>query len=170
MTYLFYSVVCLLMVLVKTTLVPGQVIFETFYDLLIPFIVYLGLNRPGREGIPLALFFGFIMDSLSGGTPGLYVSIYFWIIVAMRALSRYLHAGNWIFTSLAIGLAVAFELLALLFYLAAANPDVGIPSDALRIVLIQIGWAMLTGPLLMYFISAVQRRIDALRREAAGAN
>ncbi len=170
MTYLFYCVVCLLMVLVKTTLVPGQVVFETFYDLLVPFIVYLGLNRRRREGIPLALFFGLIMDSLSGGTPGLYVSIYFWIFVAMRALSQYLHAGNWVFTSLAIGLAVAFELVVLLFYLAVANPDVGLPSDASRIAFIQIGWAMLTGPVLMYCIGAVQRRIDAMQRETAGVN
>ncbi len=170
MTYVFYCVVCLLMVLVKTTLVPGQVVFETFYDLLIPFIVYLGLNRRRREGIPLALFFGLVMDSLSGGAPGLYVSIYFWIIMAMGGLSQYLHAGNWVFTSLAIGSAVAFEIVVLLFYVAAANPDMGIPSNASQIAFIQIAWAMLTGPLLMYFIGAVQRRIDAMRREAAEVN
>ncbi len=156
------------MVLVKTTIVPGQVVFDAFYDLLVPFIVYLGLNRPRREGIPLALFFGLLMDSLSGGTPGLYLSIYFWIYIVMRWLSQYLHAGNFLFTSLSVGSAVAFELFVLLFYLAAASPDMGIPADASRTALVQIGWAMLTGPLIMYFIGAVQRRIDAMRRGAAG--
>jgi len=70
MTILFYILVSMCLVLIKTTLIPELPLFDKFYDLLIPIIIYLGFFRNKREGIPICLFFGFIMDSLSGGPMG----------------------------------------------------------------------------------------------------
>ena len=67
MTILFYILVSLSLVLIKTTLIPAFSMFDKFYDLLIPIIIYLSLFRPLREGIPIVLFFGIIMDSLCAG-------------------------------------------------------------------------------------------------------
>ena len=68
MTILFYILVSLCLVIVKTTLIPALPMFNKFYDLLIPIIIYLSLFRPLREGIPIILFFGVIMDSLRAFT------------------------------------------------------------------------------------------------------
>jgi ethanolamine transporter EutH len=51
MTILFYILVSLGLVLIKTTLIPAFSMFDKFYDLLIPIIIYLSLFRPLREGI-----------------------------------------------------------------------------------------------------------------------
>jgi hypothetical protein len=67
MTILFHILASLCLVLMKTTLIPGVPMFDKFYDLLIPIIIYLGLFRSLSEGVPIIFFFGIIMDSLCGG-------------------------------------------------------------------------------------------------------
>ena len=56
MTILFYILVSLCLVLIKTTLIPALPLLNKFYDLLIPIIIYLSLFRSLREGIPIILF------------------------------------------------------------------------------------------------------------------
>ena len=81
MNYLFNISACLFLVILQTTIIPYLPLLDKFYDLLIPFIVYLGLSRPVRESLPFVLFLGFIMDNLSGGPFGLYLTTYFWLFV-----------------------------------------------------------------------------------------
>lgn len=135
-------------------------IFEKFYDLLIPIVVYLGFFRSLREGIPVVLFFGFIMDSLCGGPAGLYLSSYIWIYGAVRWVSTFLHAGNLLILTIAVGCGVAFEILVLLGYLALLAPNASIPDDALETVVLQIMWALITGPIILGIIGWSQKQLD----------
>jgi len=56
MSYFFNISACLFLVILQTTIMPYLPLLEKFYDLLIPFIVYLSLSRPVRESLPFVLF------------------------------------------------------------------------------------------------------------------
>ena len=163
MTILFYILVSLCLLIIKTALIPGLPFFAKFYDLLIPIVIYLSLFRPLREGIPIVLFFGLIMDSLCGGPMGLYMATYIWLFVAMRYLRQVLHAGNIVLFAVAVAGGVAFECVVLLVYMLMLAPGDIITADAARTTIQQVLWALITGPILMVMISWAQRQLDILR-------
>ncbi len=165
MTVIFYILVCLCLVIIKTTLIPGLPLFDKFYDLLIPIIIYLSFFRPKREGIPIVIFFGFIMDSLCGGPVGLYLVTYIWLYLGMRWLSFFLHTGSWFLLAVAVAMGVTFEIMVLLGYMALLAPKASIPVDATGTVLLQIIWALITGPLILVIISWAQKRLDVWREK-----
>lgn len=163
MTIIFYILVSLCLVLVKTTLIPAFPLFDKFYDLLIPIIIYLSLFRSMREGIPIILFFGIIMDSLCGGPAGLYLATYIWLYAGMRWLSQFLHTGNMLLAAVAVALGVVFECMVLLGYMVMLAPDAIIPTDAAKTVLLQIFWALTTGPVILIIIDWAQKQLDIYR-------
>jgi len=163
MTILFYLLTCLFLVITRTTLIPILPLFEKFYDLLIPIIIYLALFRKKREGIPIVLFFGFIMDSLSGGPMGLYLIIYIWLYILVHWLSQFFRIGSVLFLALTVTVGVAFEIVCLVGYIALLAPGASIPEDAVKTILLQLIWALLTGPVIMAMIIAAQKRIDVWR-------
>lgn len=163
MTILFYILISLCLVVVKTTLIPSMPLFVKFYDLLIPIVVYLGFFRSLKEGIPLVLFFGMVMDGLSGGPMGLYLITYAWLYVAILFLSRVLHAGNWLLLSVAVACGVVFEVLILLFYIVFLAPTASLPADAGKTIVLQIVWALTTGPMILMIIDRSQKQIDLWR-------
>jgi len=163
MTILFYILVSMCLVLIKTTLIPGVPIFEKFYDLLIPIIIYLSFFRRRLEGIPIVIFFGLIMDSLCGGPMGLYLSIYIWLYIGLHWISQFLHTGSIALLSVAVAVGVAFEILILLAYMAFLAPNASIPVDAGKTVILQIGWALITGPIILIIIEWTQKKLDLWR-------
>ena len=160
MTILFYILVSLGLVLIKTTLIPALPLFDKFYDLLIPIIIYLSLFRSAREGIPIILFFGIIMDSLCGGPAGLYLTTYIWLYAGMRWLSQFLHTGNIMLAALAVAMGVVFECMVLLGYLVILAPSAIVPTDAAKTVLLQTIWALCTGPVILILIGWAQKQLD----------
>ena len=163
MTVLFYILVSLCLVVVKTTLIPGVSLFEKFYDLLIPIIIYLSFYRRKIEGIPIVLFFGFIMDSLCGGPMGLYLSIYIWLYVFMRYISQFVHTGSFVLLTLAVAIGVIFEVTILLVYMAFLAINASIPEDTAQTVVMQFLWALITGPVILVIIGWAQKRLDFWR-------
>lgn len=163
MTVLFYILVSLCLVVVKTTLIPGVSLFEKFYDLLIPIIIYLSFYRRKLEGIPIVLFFGFIMDGLCGGPMGLYLSIYIWLYVCMRNISQFVHTGSFVLLTFAVAIGVIFEIAILLLYMAFLATNASIPEDTVQTVVMQFLWALFTGPLILVIIGWAQKRLDIWR-------
>lgn len=163
MTILFYILVSLCLVVIKTTLIPGLPLFDKFYDLLIPIVIYLSFFRPRWEGIPIVVFFGLLMDSLCGGPMGLYLLIYIWLYVGMGWLARFLHTGGLPLLALAVAIGVAFEIIVLMGYMGFLAPRASIPVDAARTVLLQILWALFTGPMIMMTIGWAQKQLDLWR-------
>lgn len=163
MTIIFYILVSLCLVVIKTTLIPGIPGLEKFYDLLIPIIIYLSLFRPLREGIPIVLFFGLIMDSLCGGPIGLYFTIYIWLFVGVRWLGQFLQASNLSLFATVVTCGVAFEILVLMSYMLLLAPSAIIPVDTAKTVIYQLIWALVTAPIIMLIISWSQKQIDIWR-------
>lgn len=163
MTVLFYMVVSLCLVTIKTTLIPALPLFEKFYDLLIPIIVYLSLFRSMKEGVPIVVFFGLIMDSLCGGPAGLYLVTYIWLYAGMWWLSQFLHTRSIVLLALSVTLGVVFEGLVMFVYMAALAPTAIIPEDMIGTLLMQTIWSMITGPIILLILGWAQKRIDVWR-------
>ena len=153
MSYCFNIGICLLLVILQTAVMPYLSLLDRFYDLLIPFIVYLGLSRPLREGLLFVCFLGFIMDNLSGSPFGLYLTSYFWLFSGVKLITQLLQVGKRVFViTVIVAAGVLMENLVFLGSFAIFTPEQRFAGDAFAIVAAQVLWALLTGAaLLMIF-------------------
>lgn len=162
MSYFFNISACLFLVMLQTTIMPYLPLLNKFYDLLIPFIVYLSLSRPIRESLPFVLFLGFIMDNLTGGPFGLYLTTYFWLYVGVKGITTFIQVGNrLLIITLIVAGGVLFENLILLGAFAILGSRQQFAGDALKIVIVQVLWATFTGALLLLFFRNAQSRLGA---------
>ena len=146
MSYCFNIAICLVLVILQTTVMPYLSLLDRFYDLLIPFIVYLGLSRPVREGLLFVCFLGFIMDNLSGSPFGLYLTCYFWLFSGVKGITQLLQVGKRVFViSFIVAAGVLAENLIFLGSFAIFRPELQFAGGVLKIVAIQVMWALFTG-------------------------
>lgn len=158
MNFLFYMGLSLILVILKTTLMPYFSMFDQFYDILIPFVFFLGLYRPVRESIPFILLLGFTLDSLSGGPFGIFMTTYFWLLVLTRWVVTFLHAGNkglWLI-AVAIGVLIEnFIVIATILWLGETSD---LPAGWGGRLVAQLLWALGTGPFLIIAISTLHSK------------
>ena len=162
MSYFFHISACLCLVILQTTIMPYLPLLDKFYDLLIPFIVYLSLSRPVRESLPFVLFLGFIMDNLSGGPFGLYLTTYFWLYAGVKGITAFIQVGNrLLIITLIVASGVLFENLIFLGAFAILGSRQQFAGGAFEIVTVQVLWAIFTGSLLLLFFRNAQSRLGA---------
>jgi cell shape-determining protein MreD len=162
MSYFFNISACLFLVILQTTVMPYLPLLDSFYDPLIPFIVFLGLSRPVRESLPFVFFLGFIMDNLSGGPFGLYLTAYFWLFVGVKGITALIQVGTRLFMiTLIVAAGVLIENLIFLGTLTILGPDQQLAGDAVKTVTIQVLWAIWTGPIFLVVLRNIQNRLDA---------
>ena len=160
MTYCFYICACLCLIIFQTTIIPHISLFNHFYDLLIPFIIYLGLFRPAREGILFILVPGFLMDSLSGGPFGLYVTIYLWLFIVVKSVSKYLHVRNNILLVFIVAAGVLMENIIFIVSISMSGPDAQFLSITAKTVIFQILWAVSTGFFFLIFFNHMHTKLE----------
>ena len=124
----------LLLVIFQTTIYYAIPALSHFVDLLITFVIYAGLFLPFLESIVLILVLGALMDSITGGLFGLYLSIYFWIIVGLRPFVTLLNLKNANTLRLLLAIAIGFENLMLFVGTVALKQEIVFSSESL--------WAM----------------------------
>ena len=162
MSYFFTIGGSLFLVILQTTVMPYLPLLDKFYDLLIPFIIYLSLSRPVRESLPFVVFLGFIMDNLSGGPFGLYLTTYFWLYVGVKGITTFIQVGNrLVIITLIVAGGVLFENLILLGTFAIAGSRQQFAGDVIEIVAVQTLWAIITGSLFLLFFRNAQSRLGA---------
>jgi len=161
MNYFFNVSVCLFLVILQTTVLPYLPLLDSFYDLLIPFVVFIGLYRPVRESLPFVFFLGFIMDNLSGTPFGLYLTAYFWLYIGVKGITKLLQVGNRLFIiTLIMAAGVLLENLIFLGTLTILGPDQKIAGNAARTVTLQVLWAIWTGPIFLVVLRNIQSWLD----------
>ncbi len=160
MTYCFYICVCLCLVIFQTTIIPHISLFNNFYDLLIPFIIYLGLFRPAREGILFILVPGFLMDNLSGGPFGLYLTTYFWLFIVVKIVIKYLHACNNILLLFIVAAGVLMENIIFIASVSMFGTDSQFLPITIRTVIFQILWAGCTGFFFITFFNHIHKKLE----------
>ena len=162
MSYFFNISACLVLVILQTTVMPYLPLLDSFYDPLIPFIVFLGLSRPIRESLLFVFFLGFIMDNLSGGPFGLYLTAYVWVFVGVKGITRLVQVGNRLFViMLIVASGVLVENIIFVGTLTILSPDRQLGSNAAKMVTIQVLWAVWTGPVFLMVFRNLQRWLDA---------
>ncbi|ACL05323.1 hypothetical protein Dalk_3635 [Desulfatibacillum aliphaticivorans] len=155
----FLQIMMGLFIVVFQTTSPGQAVpLLSSYDMMVVFVLGLGLFRPLKEGVIIAVICGLAMDVYSGAPPWYYFVTYCWVYVAARWLPSFLHADNIIFMALFCGGGVLFQesFLHLCVFLLKSRPDVLIES------LKQSGAAALsgavTGPLIIWVHNTIVKR------------
>ncbi len=158
MRYLFYVMTGFLLIVFQTSVLPALPLSGNVYDLLIVFVIYLGLFCPLVEALSSVLVLGVVMDSLSGTPFGLYFSSYFWLFFGLRWLTRFFHAGNVLLLVFTIAMGVVFENL--IFFLASSlfRSFGDLVGPALGTLTVQCLWAGFTGPVVFEFIKTGHRR------------
>lgn len=157
MIFLLNGFLGLGIILIQATLFPVILLFHRHYDLVLPMVVYLGLYRNFRESFPLLAGLGLIMDSLSGGAFGLYLTTYFWLYAGVNWTIRLLDRRNLFLT---IGLVAVGVLVENGLFLAVTlfKPQPYWPLENFNTIFVQLLWAVSTGPLMILFIATMNRR------------
>jgi cell shape-determining protein MreD len=161
MSYFFNISVCLFLLILQTAIVPVLPLLDRFYDLMIPFVVYLGLSRPVRESLIFVFLLGLVMDNLSGSPVGLYLTTYFWLFVGVKGLTKVLQVGNRLFIiMLIVAAGVLIENLIFLGTLTILGPDQQLADNAARSVTVQVLWAVWTGPIFLLIFRNIHQQLD----------
>lgn len=145
-----------LFAVVQTVWLPHICLSCRRFDMLLPLVIYLSVFRPVPESIPLVIFFGIIMDCLSGSPLGLYVITYVWLLLGVRGSMRFLDAGSYFLFPLILMLGMVLEQFLFAFSLSR-SPSPGILAHAL--------WAIVMAP---FFLMLFNTLFDRVERVAAG--
>ncbi len=160
MTYLFYGIICFILLLVQTVIMPDIPGIKAFYDPVLIFVFYLSLYRPIRETLPLVLILGFILDNLSGAPFGLYLTTYFWLFFGVRWVTRFLRVRNIVLLPLLIACGILIKNTIFIATLAININWVEFHLDILKIVGYQFLWLVTTGPVLLVFFNLIHYKWD----------
>lgn len=148
MIYCYHLVVCLFLIIAQTTMLAGGGP-AYLYDLLAPFVVYLGVHRLPRQAIPVLIVVGLAMDGISGGVFGVHLTAYLWTYVGVRWAIQFLHVGNVILLPLLVTAAVAFESLVVAFSAVVLASSAWPVESLFSVVSGQVLWGAVTGPFLI---------------------
>jgi cell shape-determining protein MreD len=119
------------------------------------FLAYLAGYRSLVERFTISIFFGFLMDSFSGGPFGLYTSAYVWIQVIARWVVAFLHLDNPQTVRLLLISGIMVEKAILAFGLLMTGQGRILLPDMAFLVCVQIGWAVILGPFLFNLFRSV---------------
>jgi len=159
MSLVLYMVTGLVLIIMQTTIVQGNPVLHGIHDLPLLLAVYAALLRPPRESVPHAIAMGFVMDGLSGGPIGLYVTAYFWICICIIWLMTFLHVRSRLLLPFVYFAAALLENLILVGGLILLVPGAGLPRAALSAMAIPAIWAVFTGPVFVVSVDAVHRKV-----------
>lgn len=160
MTQLVYIPIILILILFQTTILPFFFHAQGSYDLVMVFIIYLGLYRSLWEGIPIILVLGLLMDCLSGGAFGIYTSSYVWLYLIIRMTIQYLHVNSLIVLPVTLVSGVILENLIVFLAVIIGNRDLDFSYTPFKIVLFQLLWAVFTGPIVFGIIKGIHQSTE----------
>jgi rod shape-determining protein MreD len=101
---------------------------------------------------------GLLLDSLSGGPFGIYVTIYFWLFVGINWITQYLHAKNLILLLVFIVVGVLFEHFISIGVAFIIHKNLTFTLFAINVAKRQILWSLVAGPLLVFGLSLMHQR------------
>jgi cell shape-determining protein MreD len=160
MTHCLNIFIGLFLIVIQTTVMPHIPVFERFYDLLSPLVIYLSIFRPVREGTVMILIFGFLMDNISGGPFGLYLTAYIWLFLGVRWAITFLHVGDSFLLPFVVAVGVLMENLIFIGANAMFEQNLQITEKMVNVVVVQVLWAVFTGPFFLMLFNYSHRRWD----------
>ena len=165
--YVFYTIACLCLVILQTAILPHITFFNNCYDLLIPLILYMAFFRPVFESVLVALTIGLVMDSITGGPFGIFISIYFWLFAGTRWGMQYFHSGTTVLLPFVISAGVLVENLILLSVTALIAKEAVFPAGVAEMFAWQVFWAAISGPFVFMFIKFIHTGLNVRLEEVS---
>ena len=160
MIYCLYIGVSLGLIILQATLIPLLPFSDKIYDLLVPYVLYLGLFRPAWKTLPIIILLGLVMDNLSGGPFGLFTSIYFWLFLGAIWMRTFIHASNMFLLPIVVACGVLLENVVFLVMVTIFESDFLFPEDTLRIATMRVLSALGTSPIFLIFYNYTHNRWD----------
>ncbi len=149
MTYGFYLCVSFCLIVLHTTIVPYLPLFDNFYDLAALFIIYLSLYRPARESLPVVIFLGFVMDSLSSTPFMLYITAYLWLFISMHGITKILRLEGRFRLPFIVVSGILIENLIFIGTVFMLDSGFRFSLTVVRSIAVQSLWAICTGSLFL---------------------
>jgi len=165
MTYFLYAGTILLLLILQTTIMPYFGVFDGFYDLPSVFVLYLGLFRSFRESVPVVVVLGLVMDNLSGGSLGLYLTTYLWLYAGIRWLITVVHVRDIILLPFVVAAGVLLENIIFMGTIAMLEPGSRFSQAAYITVSVQMLWAAITGPIFLLLYNYLHQRWENYFKE-----
>ncbi len=162
MAYLFYIILFIFLMTLQTTLLPYFSVFRHFYDLGLPFVIYLAIFRSTREGLFAIFFLGLFRDGISGGVFGLYLTVYLWLFIALRWIFRFLHMRNKIVMPFLVPAGVFAGNLILCAMVLILELETGNFYSLMGSVSKQVVWALFTGQIFLLIFFYLQKKWELL--------
>jgi len=158
MTYCLHIFIGLCLIVIQTTVMPHIPLFARFYDLLAPFVIYLSIFRSVRESMIIVFVFGFFMDIISGGPFGIYLTAYVWMFIGVRWAITFLHVGDGLLLPVVVTAGVLMENLVFIGSSAMFEQSSRISETMVSTIIVQVLWAIFTGPLFLMLFNTSHRR------------
>ena len=156
MTYVYYTLICLTLIVFQTSVVPCLMPSHFFYDALIPFIAYLGVFQPGYGSFAFSLVLGLIMDGLSGGAFGVYVATYLWLYAGVRLLGKIFRLRNGGVLLIILVLGVCLENAVFWGSILLSRQGVRMYWFPIQSIGLQVLWTALAGLILIRIFETLQ--------------
>ncbi len=163
MNYLLHIFICFCLIIFQTAIAPYFQLFNGLYDLLIPFIIYLGLFHPFRSSMPFVLFLGIVQDNLTGSAFGLFITTYFWMYLSIRLIIIFLRKENKYLMPFVVAVCVLVEN-SIFVVSSILGSGWHLPSAAVNNIIAQIVWALFSGPVFLLFYIFVYGKWEKLFR------
>ncbi len=149
MTYGFYIIAGVGLILFQTTVIPGIAVLNTLFDFIGLFVIYLGFYRPAREALPAVVILGLLADNLSRAPFMLYITAYLWVFFGVRVLSQIVQVSLRFRTAFIVSAGVLIENLIFVFAFVLLGPGTHSPAAGTATFIIQLIWAFVLGPILI---------------------
>lgn len=170
MQYIFFFV-CALVIAILESVGLTQFFGSIIYDLQIPLIIAVSVL--GRVYFSLAVIVpvAIIMDTLSGGPFGIYLTTYVWLFFPIKVLSLLVSTRSWLAVALFSVLGVLFEnfIFAFVQLLSSGNVPV-FKTVILPLVIRQCVMAFVTGPIIYFLLARSSTWLTSLVAEERKSN
>ena len=158
MIYFLNFMICLMLVIFQTAFLSNFYFAENIFDLGICYVISLCLFYPLRVTLPFVLFLGFLMDSLSGGVFGLYMSVYFWMAIFIKWAMNFFKIDSFLIIPLVVSTGILFQNGVFLGTLFLLRLDTWIPILALKTVSMQVFLGFFLGSIVVHLMNRFHRR------------
>ena len=158
MTYGFYIITCLALIVFQTVIMPDLPVISSFYDLTTIFVIYLGVLRSNRESLPVVLVLGVVMDNLSGTPLMVYTMAYFWLYVSVRWLGRFLQVGMRFRLAFIVVVGITLETIISVVSFGGIKALSEMPAADIGKITIRLLWALFLGPVLILILQRLHRQ------------
>ena len=163
MRYVFYLIFGILLIGLHTAVLSDLPAIISFYDILIPFVVYLSLFRGFPAGLSVVLIIGFVLDMVSAAPNGIYMTTFMTVFLMFRNITAYFHARETVLFTACTAAGIGIENLIFTTFRILSQMDLDVSFTAFQIVIVQFIWVLLTGPLIYRLFNALFAGVDYIR-------